>query len=222
MISSKRTYQFTDAELCMLTSNLVKTMMSDQTEFTARGVTATMVTEMEALGNAFEVFPSDAYYFADCQLAMEIKQTRRSSCTLKLKEIVVLAKIKWGVGSPQVKKFDTSFVLKESDLVFLSKCRLAVKTATDYLAELSSIGLTSGMIDDLLDETQLFEEALYANSTSNEQRELKTRERITKGNELYELVSSYCEIGKIIWDDVNDAKYRNYLISERIKRFHHE
>ncbi|MCX6154376.1 MAG: hypothetical protein NT007_09460 [Candidatus Kapabacteria bacterium] len=50
-------------------------MTRDQTEFTARGVTALMVTAMETLGNAFEVFQGDAYYYADYIGATETKNT---------------------------------------------------------------------------------------------------------------------------------------------------
>ncbi|MCX6153137.1 MAG: hypothetical protein NT007_03140 [Candidatus Kapabacteria bacterium] len=212
MNPSKRNYNMTDAELCMFTSNLVNTMTRDQTEFTASGVTALMVTAMETLGNAFEVFPADAFYYADYLVAVETKNTHRETCTLKLREIVGYAKMKWGSTSPQVKKFDAGDLSKDSDLAFLSKCRLAVATATSYLTDLTSVGLTDPKIDALEAAAQLFEDAMNDIATAQEIRDIKTQERIEKGNELYALVARYCEIGKIIWEDVNEAKYNDYVI----------
>ncbi|MCX6154587.1 MAG: hypothetical protein NT007_10540 [Candidatus Kapabacteria bacterium] len=201
-----------DADLCMFTSNLVVTMRRDQTEFTTRGVTALMVTAFETLGNAFEVLPPDVYYLTDLMLATEAKNTQRDACTLKLRAIIGYAKIKWGSGAAQVKRFDAGEMTKYDDKKFLTTCRLGVIVATDYLTDLTPVGLTSAMVDDLEATAQLMEDAMNDISSAQTQRDIKTQDRITKGNELYDFVSRYCEIGKIIWEDVSPAKYNDYII----------
>ena len=62
---SERNYNMSDAELCMFTSNLVVLMGRDAVEFLAKWIDAAAATAMEALGNAFEVFPNDAYFKYD-------------------------------------------------------------------------------------------------------------------------------------------------------------
>ena len=41
---------------------------------------------------------------------------------------------------------------------------------------------------------------------------VKTQERVNDGNLLYGFVARYCEVGKIIWQDVDEAKYNDYVI----------
>ncbi|MCX6154618.1 MAG: hypothetical protein NT007_10695 [Candidatus Kapabacteria bacterium] len=121
-------------------------------------------------------------------------------------------KIKWGANSSQVRKFDAGDMTKQDDKRFLTTCRFGVGIAREYLTDLTSVGLTDDMIDDLEDTAQLMEDAMNDIATAQETRDIKTVERIEKGNEIYALVSRYCEIGKYIWEDVNEAKYNDYVI----------
>lgn len=212
MFSITRNYNMPDADLCMFASNLVLTMTRDQAQFTTRGITAANVTTFKALGDAYEVYPPDNYYLQDYLLAVETKNTTRESCTLKLRAIIGYAKIKWGVGSPQVKKFGAGDMTSQGDKSFLVTCRMGIKVANDYLADLTPIGLTALMITDLTTAANLLETNLNSIATAQENRDLKTQDRINKGNELYSFVAKYCEIGKIIWEDVDPAKYNDYVI----------
>jgi hypothetical protein len=212
MDSVKRDYTLSDADLCMFTSNLVITMTRDQAQFTTRGVTAAMVTSLKALGDAFEIFPPDNYYLQDYLLATETKAATREALTIKLRAIVGYAKIKWGPNAPQVKKFGAGDMTIQTDKTFLVTCRMGVKIANDYLTDLTPVGLTAAMITDLTTFANTFETNLNSIASAQETRDLKTQERITKGNELYSFVSRYCEIGKIIWEDVDPAKYNDYVI----------
>ena len=47
---------------------------------------------------------------------------------------------------------------------------------------------------------------------SNSIRMEKTTERIAKGNELYALVAKYCNMGKLVYENINSPKYKAYLI----------
>ena len=59
---STRTYPMTDSDLAMFTSNLIVFMNRDSAEFVNMGVDAAEISALEALCNAFERFPNDAYY----------------------------------------------------------------------------------------------------------------------------------------------------------------
>lgn len=213
MNSLKRDYRMSDADLCMLTSNLVVFMNRDRIHFTARGITEEMVTALKNLGDAFEIFPSDSYYFSENLLAVETKNKTRESLCIKLRAIMGYAKIMWGQNSPQVRRFDAGSLNRLEDKVLLTTCRLAVHVAENYLSELSPIGLTGAMINALDASCQTFEDNLIAITNAQAEREINAQERITKGNELYFLVAKYCQIGKIIWEDVNEAKYSDYAIN---------
>ena len=212
MVQQTRNYSFSDAELALFTSNLVGYITRDQADFTPRGVTALMVTALQTLGNAFELIPTDDYYLSDVLVAVQTKDGHRNDCTLKLRAIMGYAKIKWGSFAPQVKKFGAGDMTVEADKSFLVTCRQGVKAATEYLTDLTPVGLTDAIIDDLEAAAQLFEDDLNDISAAQATRDIKTVDRIAKGNALYEYVAKYCEIGKIIWTDVNFAKYNDYVI----------
>ncbi len=202
----------TDADLCMFASNLVVFMTRDSVEFAAKGVDAAAITALEALGNAFEVFPNDAYYKNDVTISVEAKNVNRENCQVQMRAIIGCAKIKWGSNSAQVKRFNAGKMTISSDRSFLTLARQCVTLATDYLADLAAQGLTQAMIDSLASEAQLMENEMNNISEKEALRDLKTQERINDGNELYGFVSQYCEIGKIIWQDVDQAKYNDYVI----------
>ena len=209
---NQREYRMTDSELCMFTSNLVQTMTRDIAEFTLRGVDATDISALEALGNAFEIFPPDSYYQSDVSIAVNDKNIKRTDLEIIVRDVVQCAIIKWGPTSPQYKKFGSQMMTSMGDMKFLTMCRQVVTTATDYLAQLADAGLTQLMIDDVNIGAQEFEENMNAINSAMETRDIKTNERIVDGNELYSYVVKYCQIGKIIWQDIDSAKYNDYVI----------
>ena len=208
----KRDYTMSDSELCMFTTNLVQTITRDATEFAARGVDALAITALNTLCGAFEIFPPDSYYQADVSLAAETKNATRADLTVKVRDVVQCAVIKWGEGSPQYKKFGAQTMTSMGDMKFLTLCRMVVTTAAGFLADLTAAGLTQAMIDAVDTGAQTFEDNMAAVNDAVEARDIKTAERITDGNALYGFVVQYCQIGKIIWDDVSEAKYNDYVI----------
>jgi hypothetical protein len=196
----------------MITSNLVDTMTRDANEFSDRGIDAGDISAFESLGNAFEIFPPDSFYQADVSIAADNKNITRADLTTKVRSIVQCAIMKWGDGSPQYRKFGTKKMSVISDMKFLTMCRLVVTTSTGYLADLSSVGLTQDMIDDVSTGSQTFEDNLNAINEAISIRDIKTGERVNNGNVLYSFVVKYCQIGKFIWDDVDETKYNDYVI----------
>lgn len=216
MITVNRTYTISDAELNVFAGSLVVKMTRDTTQFASRGVNSAAITAFGVLATAFGLLPTDSYYLADVSLAVQGKKAHRADAEIAIRAIVSCAKIKWGAGSPQDKKFGAGAMTKDDDKRFLSTCRQVCTTATEYLTELTPVGLTSGMIDNLTDLADSFQADMNSIATAQEARDMATQNRITKGNELYSFVSRYCEIGKIIWQDVDEAKYNDYVIYDTV------
>ena len=57
--SNRRNYNMLDAELCMFTSNLCNFMTRDLSDLAIFGITTAKIASLKALGDAFELFPSD-------------------------------------------------------------------------------------------------------------------------------------------------------------------
>lgn len=212
MKASNRVYSMQDAELNVFASKLVNNITRDASEFALRGVNSAAITAFSNLQSSFELIPTDSYYSADISIASDLKNTHRIDAEKAIRSIVNCARIKWGEGSAQSKKFGAATMTRDNDKVFLTTCRQVITTATEYLATLASVGLTQDMIDDLEDLTNDFADDLNNILSAQEIRDIKTQERISKGNQLYEYVTQYCEIGKYIWIDVDEARYNDYII----------
>ena len=216
MNSISRNYNMTDAELCAFASQLTASMTRDTTQFASRGVTAANITSFGTLATAFANLPNDSYYQADISIAVQSKNSVRKQAEVAVRSITNCAIVKWGSNSPQEKKFGANSMTKFEDKKFLTTCRQVVTTANGYLTDLTPVGLTAAMITNLTSLADLFQGSLNTIASAQEIRDIKTQERVKKGNELYSFVSRYCEIGKIIWVDVDEAKYNDYIIYETV------
>jgi hypothetical protein len=208
----ERIYAMPDSDLLMLARKLSANMTRDESQFLEKGVTTDDKDALELLINDFALFPNDDYYRADISLAVQNKDNIRADMLIKIRNIINCVVIKWGEGSPQYKKFGAAKISNFNDKAFLTTVREIVTFATNYLADLTPVGLTLAMINALSIAADNFYTKLIAVKNSQEARDLKTQERILKGNEIYNFVSKYCSIGKIIWYDINEVKYSEYLI----------
>jgi len=208
----QRLYNMSDTELMMLASNFVTYMTRDQAEFITRGVSVADRTAFHALGNAFEVFPSDAEYQGLISIAVQSKNDIRATLMANVQLVSGFVEQQWGVGSGQYKRLSIKGIATAKDADFLYKCRVVHRVATEYLPTLTAIGLTEAMLDTLEDNAQLYEDGLNAVEDATAERDEKTEERTQKGNELYEYVQKYSRVGKLIWENVNSAKYNDYII----------
>lgn len=212
MKAPRKKFKLSYYELCLFTSQLVANMTRDATEFAARGVDGTAITALETLGDAFEVFPPDDVYVGDISDLTTEKNNLRETVTDDIQVISGYFEQQWGPRSGKYKSLRIANIQKMSDSKFLFTSRNVVTQATQYLTELTPIGLTQTMIDSLEDNAQLFEDKLVELNNTKELRDEKAEERLTKGNELYDYVANYCRIGKLIWENLNEAKYNDYVI----------
>jgi len=208
----RKDYTMSNDELCMLASNLVVYMNRDAVEFLARSVTGLDITDFQNLGNAFEVFPPDEYYSAQVTAEVEAKDTARDNCTLKIQLISGYFEQQWGIGDYRYKQLNIKNFHNAADSKFLTTCRNVVSVAEEYLADLTPIGLTQLEIDALETEAQTMEDKMNAIITKKALRDSKTQERTQNGNELYAYCRQYSTIGKLIWENVDEAKYNDYII----------
>jgi hypothetical protein len=208
----QRDFNLSDSELALYASNLVGFMTRDAAEFAARGVNAAAITALEAKGNEFEAFPTDAEYQGLVTIATEDKDADREQLHVDIRGITDRAMLKWGEDSGRYKRFDVKNLTKLADKDLHFAARRVVRIGTIYLADLAAEGLTQAMLDALTALAQSFEDNLNDLRDAIAVRDEKTEERIELGNELYALVSKYCEIGKVIWKETSEAKYNDYII----------
>ena len=212
MKAETKKFSMSYADLAMFTSNLVVTITRDSAEFAARGVNAAAITAFEALGNSFEVFPTDEFYVGAIQIEVDAKNASRDAATDKIQYISGYIEQKWGLDSGEYKQLRIHNLQPMSDNNFLVAARAVVSVAALYIADLTPIGLTQADVDALDAETQTYEDKMNSVAEKKKLRDDKARERVDLANELYDYVALYCKIGKLIWENVNEAKYNDYVI----------
>lgn len=212
MKAIRKKFSLSYPDLAMFASNLVVSMNRDSVEFAARGVEAAAITAFHDLGNSFEVFPSDIFYVGAIEIEVDAKNAARETVTKKIQYISGFFEQQWGLDSGQYRQLRISKLTVSSDNDFLVAARSVVDTATLYLTDLTPIGLTQIDIDELETEAQTFEDKLNAVADKRMLRDDKARERAILANELYDYTAKYCAIGKLIWENVNEAKYNDYVI----------
>jgi hypothetical protein len=208
----QRNYNLTDADLIAFALDLVNAMTRDATQFATRSVLTADITALGVKANEFLLFPNDAFYEAQVMQAAENKNQHRENIQVMIRDIIGYASVKWGPRSTQVYSFKAGNLTKDSDNVFMAIASQAVDTMEFLLPDLTASGLTQQMIDDYETEVEAFRADMSNINIKTLQREVKSHERADLGNELYALVSKYCEIGKILFDDVDPVKYSDYLI----------
>lgn len=208
----RRNYNITDADLCMFVSNFCNIATRDLIDFENFGLNIAKIDNLRALGDEFERFPSDAVFVGDIMIATENKKALRERVLETIRNMAIRVEAKWGTDSAKYRRLDLKAPSKLPEDSLLVATRDVHSKMTEYLGDLGDLGLTQQMLDDFEDLNEQFELSMNMQADALAARDTKTVERIQKGNELYNLVSMYCEIGKRIYANTNSAKYNDYVI----------
>ena len=207
-----RNYKLTDPELCMYTSNLCMYLTRDLSELSIFGVTAPKIAALKALGDAFEVFPSDGVLLAYITGLAEKKNSLMELVKEQIRNMATRCQLKWGENSWQEASLTVKGMNQFIEDTLLAVARRVHEQMTEFLPDLGDFGLTKQVLDDFAALNEAFEAAKNELSLKVSEREFVTKDRIEKGNELYKSVVEFCEIGKRVYARKNTAKYNDYII----------
>ena len=208
----KKKFPLSLPELGTFSTYLASLMTRDNAEFTARGVTAADKTAFEALITAFKNLPSDDEYKGLITIEVAAKNTLKKSIIAKVQNISGYVEQAFGHDSGQYKRLAIQDFQKLSDDDMVYRGREVVRIATEYATTLTPLGCTQAKIEALTSDITAFEAKLTTVEAAKNNRQINTDNRSIKGNELYLVVVKYCKIGKLIWENVNPAKYNDYII----------
>ena len=207
-----RDFAMSFADLITTCNTIHVFMERDATEFTGYGVLAIEITAFETKINEFEELPTDTELEADVVNATSAKNQIAEELRIMLRTYEVRAKLAFGSDTGTYKKFHIKDLSRQSDNDLLVFGRMVKRSAEEYLVQLTPFGLTQPMIDDLEAKNQDFEDSIDTQKSAIATRDDATNNRVKKANEIYALLIKYCDIGKSIWYEVNEAKYNDYII----------
>ena len=207
-----RNYNLQDNELIIFANSLINYLTRDLTDFVVFGLTAEKIAALKTQKEQFEAFPPDISFMGDVMIATDTKAAIREQLVRILRDIALRVEQKWGLRSGQYKRLDLRPTSHLSDDSLLMSARVVKLKVGDYLTDLAPLGLTQAMIDELGTLTNSFLTAKLAQTDAEGVRAEKTIERMQLGNQLYDSVVRYCDMGKVIYEKVNPAKYNCYVI----------
>ena len=210
--SNRRNYNMLDAELCMFTSNLCNFMTRDLSDLAIFGITTAKIASLKALGDAFELFPSDGMLVGDVMTTTENKNAIREQVLAEIRNMLLRIEAKWGLDSGKYRSMDINSPSQLGDELLLSAAKRVHIKMTEFLPDLADYGLTKEILDAFAALNEQCELAKNAQAEANSKRIITSEERVNKGNELYEFVTLYCGFGKKIYEKTSPAKYNDYII----------
>jgi hypothetical protein len=207
-----RAFALTYADLLASANAITVFVTRDATQFLGYGVDAAAVTAYQALITEFEALPTDEELLLDEVEATETKNNLRTELESLLRPFETRAKLCWGEGTANQRKFYIKGMTKLADGDLLINSRRVSREAVEYLLELTPFGLTQAMITALDNKNDAFEAATTAQYNAIAMRDEATNTRVEKANALYARMMELCSIGKTIWLGVNEAFYNDYLV----------
>jgi len=145
-------------------------------------------------------------------IATDEKNAKMEEMKEGIRQLAARVEAKWGIDSGQYKRLGIAGMANFTDRTLLSTARGVHLAMTSYLSDLAGFGLTQLILDDFSDLCDSFETAIAAQKDAIMQRDIKTKERTEMGNQLYSLVSTYCNFGKILYERTDPARYNDYII----------
>ncbi|MGQ7871235.1 hypothetical protein [Sunxiuqinia sp. sy24] len=187
-------------------------MMRDLLEFIKYGVTEEKLNALKAMLTDFANIPTD-----DELVGVQVSATQeKDEAAIQLRdaiaEIMQRVENKFGAQSGNYRKFGVSGVsdLDGGKLSYVA--RRVHRVAGTMLPQLESEGLTPEILAELNSRVDTYEQALSSQEDAIADRDIATENRVERANEIYALLAKYCNTGKQIWEDTNEAKYNDYII----------
>lgn len=211
-MKQSRKFAMSYAELAQRGDRLVSLVSRDINEFAKYGYAADSPTILKSLTDNFKSIEPDMYWEGHQTLVTNAKNKNREKTTALLGEIGFKAKLALGENSKEYKMFRIGGVsrLKDSQLVTYAKHVCA--TAKYFIEQLASRNVDDALLAECLMAVTELDDSIDDQTEAISLREQKSVERLDLGNQLYQMISEACEVGKRIWENKNQAFYDDYVL----------
>ncbi len=208
-----RKYNMPDGDLQQQGKKSVRLARRDIADLAPRGVDAAYITRLDNAVTAFASFPTDPELQGPVTNAADAKNAARSTLEIGIRSIRNMAERRYGVagGSYKTFQFEGLSRLSDNDLV---RCgNRVVRVATTLQTDMTAQGLTPAVIATLQTQANTFNNSVEAVGAAEETRDLRTQERVRRGNALYDRIMDLAGIGQDVYAATDEAKYNDYIVN---------
>lgn len=207
-----RLYNFSDAVLVTTGKEKIAFMRRDVAAFTPFGVTASLVTDLEAAISDFADSITDVESISNQTEVTSDKEAKADELRVAVRVVMARAELKYGVNHAKYKKFGTLALSQQSDADLLITGRRVVRVGTEFLTELTPNGLTTVMLEAITTLSDEFEALIIDQKIKIGERDIQQEARVEAGNAIYQTLVRYTTLGLSIWETTDTAKYNDYVI----------
>lgn len=200
------------SDLLQLGDHCIHLIDRDLAKLSEFGITAATKTEVKNLTTALKKYPDDHILKGTESIARTAYRKAEAEVRKGIRGIVVRVQNKYGTRSAEYRQFGTQGIAQKKYEQLKECAELVIKSAEDFLSELSSQGLTQVIIDDLAAKTITLEKCLLARTKAIKNRDLIAENRVKLANQLYNLIKSVFNSGKTCWANDSEARYKHYRI----------
>lgn len=209
----QRKYQMEDADLIQRADELVNSMIRDAEDFLTRKVDRSRRDELVTARNTFSDFPTDEELLGELNKASEDKDGLRDKLESAIRTIRGMADTQFG-GKGFYKSFGFDDLSRKTDNGLIRMARRVVRIATRFKDELGNQGLKDTHLTGLTELAAKFDDGVDAVEQAVEERDINTQQRVLLGNALYDKMIEFADIGKSLYEDTDEAKYNDYVITD--------
>ncbi|MCX6209878.1 MAG: hypothetical protein NTZ59_10410 [Bacteroidetes bacterium] len=208
---SVRDYKFGDDELWQKADALVGSIQRDIADFAPRKVDAVRIGEIATIVTQFKNHPTDQELLGVVSTATETKDATALELRKKLSAVRNMAVTKYGQNG-KYKTFDFGALSELPDTDLYRTAKRVVRVGTSFLVELASEGLTAAMLTEITTLATTLDTNLDTMEAAIENRDIKTQERVAIGNNLWNTMVKYANVGKSIYEFTDEARYNDYVL----------
>lgn len=210
--TTTRNYSFADGVLEQKSDDVQIFLNRDLPELSSRGMTSEKIDLLHTKTESFKDLPDDEEWEGDVTIATQAKNAAAAACAQTCSDLRVMAQNTWGTASGEYKSFDFDGINTLPEDQRARAYRRVARRAEKYLPELAGEGLTVALITGFNKDIDSFDSKLDALDDVQGDRDVATEQRISLGNEVYELMVKYCNTAKEYWAGKSEAKYNDYVI----------
>jgi len=198
------------AELSGICRQKANTIMRDIAEFERFNISAEEIIEYKESVKEFDNMQIDQELLGLVTAVTHQKGKLAEQVRSRIKELSIFIKQYVGIKSSVYQSRIIKDMSRMTDLQLYRMANGVIRIARRI--DNSSASAIEGIILELETTNNLFDKIIEEKATMAENRNIATDKRIEAANQLYEKLSNYCEIGRVIWYETHEAKYNDYII----------
>lgn len=204
-----RQYNMKNSTLIQSAEMLKLFLERDVADLTPRGMGAPQIAELETLTQEFKELKPDSWWRSNLKSIVAERDALRTEIQYTIEEIRVISAIVFK-QSPAYNSFQFEAISRANNKEFIVRVRTIIDRATEYSAELTPKGVNAAMISALTATLEAFDNKRDEADMADSLRNSKTLERISKGNELWDIVDEYARLANLYYKRRDAAKANDY------------